>query len=550
MSPPKALALSLAPEPPARLAEWLEPSLQDTAGRDPLGLNTITLDRILPRLVPGILQLSQRARYFSIYAWMLWQFAERKRPATREELDVFIRRREYELCLAMKLCKRCDASSAIGANSAGPRVNAGDDPFDRGGLSVQSEMGGFGLYYRSPLAELGAVALAGTPIGPEERPTPIDVLHKTERSMELAEAFHGAIVHTEYYRRYERTDAPIPRSVLEDLADTTCLCRLSHRHKERDAVRRLLFTPPAEEAGEACDARRRAFAHFLSLLDGDGSVAFEDGKFWRGSIRRFVAASTVNGAAGETTASWAALAMKECVQDAICSIWTDFCRTGVHEQGHKGLSREGLSRMIAGLADSSDLELDGVRLAISPGESARPVQGRAVAAARGMDWEDVRAWAAAEDTAAAGLVALLVLAERLPQLDGIHPAWVAVAGQRSEHQDGLLGVLRLVRQKLGEDPTVVGLLEWAIQRFLVGPHEAIAYSKLPKATFRFYWEETGRLRFFTPGSGGLGRFSPSDDRRGTMSSLTHDLGFWELEEGSDNPVLTEDGHSFVAEAFG
>ena len=64
------------------LAEWLEPSLNDTAGRDPLGLNTITLDRILPDLIPGILQISERARYFSIYPWMLWQFAERRLQAT------------------------------------------------------------------------------------------------------------------------------------------------------------------------------------------------------------------------------------------------------------------------------------------------------------------------------------------------------------------------------------------------------------------------------------------------------------------------------------
>src|SRR3954470_11993490 len=95
--------LALAPERPEPLAEWIEASLQDTAGRDPLGLNTITLDRVLPQLVPGVLQLSERARYFSIYPWLLWQFAERKRPATGQELDRFIRRREFELCLAIKL---------------------------------------------------------------------------------------------------------------------------------------------------------------------------------------------------------------------------------------------------------------------------------------------------------------------------------------------------------------------------------------------------------------------------------------------------------------
>src|SRR5690242_12050302 len=169
--------LSVVPQPPAALAEWLEPSLQDTAGRDPLGLNTITLDRILPQLIPGILQLSERARYFSIYPWMLWQFAERKRPATRDGLDKFIRRREYELCLAMKLCQHCSAFKAIGGNSAGPRVTSGDDPFARG-LSVDSNKGGFGLYYRSPLVDLGVVAPVGTPLGPDGTPTPIEVLLK------------------------------------------------------------------------------------------------------------------------------------------------------------------------------------------------------------------------------------------------------------------------------------------------------------------------------------------------------------------------------------
>jgi hypothetical protein len=67
----------VAVEQPEPLAEWLEPSLTDTAGKDPLGLNTITLNRVLPDLIPAILQISERARYFSIYPWMLWQFAER-----------------------------------------------------------------------------------------------------------------------------------------------------------------------------------------------------------------------------------------------------------------------------------------------------------------------------------------------------------------------------------------------------------------------------------------------------------------------------------------
>jgi hypothetical protein len=55
--------ISLVPDRPEPLVEWLESSLNDIAGRDPLGLNTISTDRVLPQLLPGILQLSERARY-------------------------------------------------------------------------------------------------------------------------------------------------------------------------------------------------------------------------------------------------------------------------------------------------------------------------------------------------------------------------------------------------------------------------------------------------------------------------------------------------------
>lgn len=540
-----ALTLVLEQEEP--LAEWLEPSLQDTAGRDPLGLNTITLDRVLPQLIPGILQLSERARYFSIYPWMLWLFAERKRSATSEALDDFIRRREFELCLSMKLCPHCSAYKAIGGSNAGPRVTAGEDPFARG-LSVDSSKGGFGLYYRSPLIGLGAVAPVGTPLGPEETPTPIEVLLKSDRVIALAHAFHESIEDTEYFERFERTNDPIPRHVLEALAERICLCRLPHRPREREAIRQLMFSSVSEEAAEACDARRRAFALYLSLLDRDEGVAEDDGRFWQGIISKFLTAPTADDIESRTFAAWAALAMKECMQDALCSIWTGFCRAGVERQDYDGMTNEEVVVMIRSLAYSGDLELGGMRLSISPEESALAVQLRAVAASRALNWDDVRGWAADNDSAIAGLVGLLLFADRLPDPGAVHPFWREIAGRRSEHQDGLLGVLSLLRHRLRSEPTVAELLDWTVRRFLIGPHEAIAYSKLPKATFRFAWQETGRLRFFTPGGGGLERFASSDDRRETMALLSEDLGLWEWEE-EDAPVLTDDGRAFVAEVF-
>lgn len=525
------------------LAEWLEPSLQDTAGRDPLGLNTITLDRILPTLIPGVLALSQRARYLSIYPWMLWLYAERRRPATSEDLGNFIRRREYEFCLAMKLCSHCDARAAIGGKRAGPRIMAGDDPFERG-YSVAAEKGGFGLNYRTPLRDLGAIAISGTPLGEDERPIPIDLLLKTERAQALAETFHSAIQGTDYFKYYERSDKPIPRAVLEELSEHVCLCRLRHRTAERDAVRALLFEPPDEGGVEACNARRRAFALFLSLLDRHPRVGFEDGELWRGVIGRFLADTGAESIEAETVAAWAALAMKECAQDALCSIWTDFCSSGVNRQGLDGMTRGELETMLRTLV-SADLELGDAQLEVAAEQPAADVQAAALTAAASMDWEDLRSWAAQANDAISGLVALLVFADRLPAPATVSPLWRQVAGQSSEHQDGLLGMLSLLRRRLEQGPSMVELLGWVTQRFLIGPHEAIAYSKLPEATFRFNWEETGRLKFFNPGSGGLNRFDPSDDRRESMASLSDDIGFWERGDGDDAGTLTTEGRAFV-----
>jgi hypothetical protein len=543
-------SISLVPDRPEPLVEWLESSLNDIAGRDPLGLNTITTDRILPQLLPGILQLSERARYFSIYPWMLSQFAERRRPATTEELDRFIRRREFELCLAMQLCKHCNAASAIGSRSASPVITGGEDPLQRG-FSVQSSKGGFGLYYRSPLIELGAVAPVGTPLGSEERPTPVEVLRANDSRVPiLAEAFDDAIKDTPYYQQFERTGDPIPRTVLEDLAEHACLCRLPNHERERDAIRALIFEPATDDLDveAACLARRRAFAMFLSLLDADPQVASDTGRYWQGLISHFEQHPSAADPLSMTVAPWSALAMKECVQEAICSIWTHFCQTGIQQQRSAGLDRDELRVMVRDLADGSGLALDGVSLAVLPDEPAVVAQTRILAAAAEFDWNAVREWTADQDSASSGLAALLIFAGRAPDPSKVNPLWGEIARRGSTHQDGLLGIMRVLGRQLATEPTVGGLLEYVIRRFIIGPHEVIAYSKLPEATFRFSRDETGRLRFFNPGGSGLGRFDPSDDRRGVMATLSQDLGYW--KRGDDNePRLTEDGASFVAAVF-
>jgi hypothetical protein len=73
----------------------------------------------------------------------------------------------------------------VGQDRAGPIARRFADTLPRGGQSVQSELGGYGLYYRTPLLELGLVTPAGTPFGAENEPALVDAL-ANQRGREIA----------------------------------------------------------------------------------------------------------------------------------------------------------------------------------------------------------------------------------------------------------------------------------------------------------------------------------------------------------------------------
>lgn len=273
---------------------WLAPSLDVREGRDPLGLQTTTQDRLTPILLPGILELSRRARYFSFHAWLLDTYRKRKFMPESGALSGFIKAREWDYGLAVLRCPHGCGSSPVGALTLRGVVN-GTGPFPRG-ESVKSAFGGYGLYYRSPMAEVGLVARSGTLLG--DTPIPIDVLYDTDRARGLVETFVAAVADTEYVQHWMFTSDPLPAGVLEEYAEVACLCQLRVRPEERDAVHAALFTidehsgtAVAEaqsdvEAGDGLEVpamvldaeaavtqRRRSVAHYLTLVDADPAVA-------------------------------------------------------------------------------------------------------------------------------------------------------------------------------------------------------------------------------------------------------------------------------------
>jgi hypothetical protein len=535
-------SLTVVEERPRRSGapSWIEESLNVTPGRDPLGLQTITLDRIMPRLLPGILVLSQRARYFSLHAFLLTEYQRLRLPLTNNDLSLFIKLREFEYAAAVQLCSNgCGDRPVgmVGKTRAGPAAHGADVPRQE---SVESPLGGYGLYYRSPMIDMGLVVPRGSALG--ETITPIDVLDPNGLGSALAEAFGSAIAETTYYREHMRGTAPIPRAVLQELAEKACLCRLPDYPGEQALLRQALFEPPAPPYAEATKQRCQSFALLLRELEREPRAARSNGAFMQAVWDDFLAEPMGDGPLRRTIAEWAALAAKDWWQESLSSVWSYFLRlAGVCADG---LAPDELDAFLRSqLVPIGPVDVLGREIVLDPLASAAEQANAAAGATADLPLDQLRGWAAETDTAAAGLVLFFALRTRLPAKALSSAGWLEIGMQRSERQPSLLEFVHMFDRHLEDEPTLADTLVWLTRRFVINAHEQIAYSKLPEFTFRFRWED-GRLRFYTLG---LGRFHLADIRRSAMSQISEDVGLWQDVDGT--PELTSQGRQFIEKAF-
>lgn len=544
---PEQPTIGVVPESPPGLPQWLASTLHVTPGRDPLGIQTITTDRIVPRLVPGILALSRRARYFSFFAFLLQEYERRQLSASNDGLSAFIKRREYELALAVELCPRGHGGEAVASNGrqrAGPAARRDTDEFDRQ-ESVDSYLGGYGLYYRTPMLDLGLVAPRGTSFASGEGTTHIDVLWRDEeRGAALADAFRNSVSETAYYLDYFVGERPIPREVLIAYATRACLCRLDEHPDEQAAIRQVLLVPGAKQPDGDVVRRRQAFAYLIWLAGRDERVARNDAAF------RAAVWQTYEDRAGLATPSfqvtrgrWAGLVAKEFVQEGFSTIWAETCRTGL-AAGPEGIAAESLSELlIAPMVAPATLDVMGQDIDVGPDRATESFGDAVVASTRGVPLEDVRAWSVADGRALAGLALILATDRRVEDRGEADPGWSESASQDGERQPGLTHFRLVLREHLRQRPTLAETMRWIVTTFVLWPHELIAYGKLPQSTFRFRWE-SGRLRFYDLAPE---RFGLTDIRRDPLARIGADIGL--LAWTDSGAVPTEAGDAFVAEVF-
>jgi hypothetical protein len=537
------VTIELVKPAPVGWPEWVDRhqfTVKD--GRDPLGLETITTDRIVPLLVPGILALSDRARYVSVHLFLLDEFARRRLEPTAANQSVYMRRCEYDIGAAVLLCERCGAEAApVGARTLRPILRQAEKEVPRG-FSVDSDLGGYGLYYRTPLRELGLVAQRGTLM--DKKPIPIDLL-ASPRAVAIADAYREAIKDTAFYRQYFLGQEPIPRAVLQDFAKVGCLCRLVESPHEVNLVREAFFGEWGGVDPEAVRRRRQAFALMLRLAETTPEVLKDEAWHRRATWAALERTVGESSAWATSVQRWAALYGKEYYQDGLLILWRGINHLGREHCPPDGMPPSSFLDLVRRQLSSASLPIGTDTVALDGAQPTNQILHEVARRTAGLSLEDLRTVYVGSKHALAGVLMLLALFDRVRVMDAV-PAdsgWHEISRQGGNSQPGLLGFVSRFRSHLSQEPVLADTLAWLVLNFVIKAHDRIATTKLPDFTFRFRLEGD-RLRFYN--SPGIG-FDLADSRHSSLSSLGRDMGLW--SDTSGVPRVRAAGRDLVRAVF-
>lgn len=224
---------------------WVKTPKSKT-GRDHLGVQGPCIN-MYGRLLPGITNVTDRARYYTFYPWFLWSFQKRYKNIT---LDFLVKKYRRADCLftliaarhSRKLTENDDRHGArmVGRDTLIPALSELDE---KGVLKLstyatreqdtpdryfKNKFGGLGQYYAGPFIDLGIM----------DGSSKNGYKFTHERGTPLAEALDTGVNRELFFDTLDN-DA-VTLDLLDELSDF-CPCRLVHNTAERSALSDLFF---------------------------------------------------------------------------------------------------------------------------------------------------------------------------------------------------------------------------------------------------------------------------------------------------------------------
>jgi hypothetical protein len=248
---------------------WVEPATP-IRGLDHLGVQGPCI-ALYAQLLPGITNVTDRARYYSFHPWLIRSFEQRYRDHSGDEFRRVLRRAECLFTLIAIRHARVIADGDDGRHGAAmvgrlsllriPEDEKTIDLADYAGFEgpkryFKNRLGGLGQYYFGPLRDLqvldytseGEVGLPG---------------YDKVRGNALASAFGAGVPEDAFFRLLEKST--IRWADLDTLADF-CPCSLRERKAERTLLLDLFLARSESYRSPESENRRASLALALDLV--------------------------------------------------------------------------------------------------------------------------------------------------------------------------------------------------------------------------------------------------------------------------------------------
>jgi hypothetical protein len=530
------------------------------SGQDHLGLGSVSSDRILPALSPGINVLTIHPRYWSFYAWVLDDYWAADLPRNRGSFVTFYRPREAVFSMACHVCVAPEhatiAGNINGSRRISPKVQGSE--FDPQFDYIKEPLGGYGLYYRSAMELTGALVVASPANGfPIDAPTPA--------GRALAAAFRAAVADTEVARALSNVEVtqPISRDALIEFARKACLCQLRVAEDHDLPLLRDLFLHSGSSAEVA--SRGETLRMLLDL-----STCRQSADLTQDDFRQLVYFRQLDGSDYEPRTElvdvarrWRVYQGREYFAYVFNRLLRWISRRGLEatDGGLTLLSKASLWSLVADSLDESARDPD-LGLALPDVGSGSPVAELLAHLTTQVDcaphsdevWPrhdalDEHALYLAcreyDEDNGRTLVALLALVLLLRERFGLPARPLEYVDEQVLLAEGgslRIGMARFMyqfNQRMLRGPNLGELARWLIEDFVIVQHERVATAKLPDDTYRV--RRVGdAVRFFAQEAPAVF----NDSRFHALSTTVHELG-WVTSFRQPDRRLTASGRDLL-----
>ena len=254
--------------------QWTEEISERTVtGEDQLGVEGAA-QGYQQNILPGIISVSDHARYYSFYAWILHRFiigADSSR-LMNDFRGNFFKRHEVALIIAA-FAHHMNNKSFSGVVGSGINNRKARSYWEEGDIIsldqnyFQNKLGGFGQYYGTAMEVMGIVAQ------PEKTKW---VYRLTSRGQALAEAYQASIEHTQYFKKLEENGPQefITKEDASEYGEVGCLCHQAmNGSQDKPLLLKTFFRFDVDQNNRHA-SRRNSLGVALDLVkNADGEFA-------------------------------------------------------------------------------------------------------------------------------------------------------------------------------------------------------------------------------------------------------------------------------------